>query len=1151
MQLPDILSIKQPNSSQSVSGKVTSLMGNEVLFSLFELGDFKQITEAKYAQINTFIVVTDVVREETLQYAGRALSFIKQNRSQPYILLAANKIDRLGSRYNMGAVFANHIQSATEHSCNLLPVTVKMNKTNLRNSLLLTLLRGNNPYSSLNRLGSSANTYVFDDHLPVRKEDFLLVSQPNKNQEPIKKYCVVKGEFFIQQLQQEITVIFLTVCIAKPVKSDKCKFRLLVPGGEEFLFTTDSPESVKDWVQICLIPISGQEIYRPLELNPDYDHTHSSESLSFKENSFAGVLNIINRASCVDCGKERACEFVSRQYGVFLCKDCATCHSRILGRKISKVLSIEEANSIPSFWTHSYVEFNEHFNSLWEASLQTNSATTGIQHKLAAFEKIEKIEKIQASSSMKDREEYIQCKYLSRQFFSHGTEPLFLQPNNPLLPWQPRYFQISDQGQIGIYQDNQFKQFVESFNLSWCSFRSGKDLNLSSEYIQFINPSRVDLYRAKNEISAAKWLITLQLGLARAKRLQYANAIPACIPSRSSEDIPFGLAELSELFIEKNRLANLVSRKNERMAQKENLEAQLQAILSELLSLSERETLCQTAISKLEPPQVKRILNELITLMDENEHRLGDGPTPGKPRTPSPPRNANKFGSRVRLANVKKTAPASPPAQTIHPQIQLLDEGLLIFSEKDDGLIRGGHLHCLVELLTNATYSQTEPEYQEYFFRSYPSFAKANEVFGLLSNIFALPATKSKMKLVSSSNSRGYSVSNPSEGSAVRAKVLEILEFWSGTYWDSDFFLDQLLTASLISFLEFVAQTVLSLGTRANEIRAGIMEKFNVVRDKQPGIVQDTLFSPRGGKNFESEVVSSLAPQLVNKDHMALLSADELKLLGSLSRQTGSNPDHLTDILLDSDSVDVAKQLCIQDLEFLAKIHPRELLNKRWMSDERENIAPNVVSFTERFNRLSQWVSTCVVQKSKQRTRVKVIEWFIGLAGKCKEFNNFHSVIAIMGGLRAPAVVRLKRTWESINPKVQSVFNDLENLISVEDNWGCYRKTVTGCLSGGDPCMPYIGVYLKDLVSIEDGFPNFLPDHDNLINMDKRRKIAAIIGEIQAFQRRPYNFQFQALPNVCLQLANSSLIPLLNEEELYELSKQLEPKKNSVPKLKK
>jgi son of sevenless len=129
----------------------------------------------------------------------------------------------------------------------------------------------------------------------------------------------------------------------------------------------------------------------------------------------------------------------------------------------------------------------------------------------------------------------------------------------------------------------------------------------------------------------------------------------------------------------------------------------------------------------------------------------------------------------------------------------------------------------------------------------------------------------------------------------------------------------------------------------------------------------------------------------------------------------------------------------------------------------------------------------------------------------------------------------------------------LVNLISVEDNWGLYRKAVAGCISSNEPCVPYIGVYLKDLVSIEDGLQNVLADYPgNVINMEKRRKVASIIGEVLSFQRRPYTFAVQALPSVCLQLACfSKLVTMLKEDELYELSKQLEPKKNSSAKVSK
>jgi len=54
------------------------------------------------------------------------------------------------------------------------------------------------------------------------------------------------------------------------------------------------------------------------------------------------------------------------------------------------------------------------------------------------------------------------------------------------------------------------------------------------------------------------------------------------------------------------------------------------------------------------------------------------------------------------------------------------------------------------------------------------------------------------------------------------------------------------------------------------------------------------------------------------------------------------------------------------------------------------------------------------------------------------------------------------------------------------------------------PCIPYIGVYLSDLVFIDEGNPDRISDDPRLVNFDKHRQVAAVIGEIQRYQQGSY-----------------------------------------------
>ena len=104
--------------------------------------------------------------------------------------------------------------------------------------------------------------------------------------------------------------------------------------------------------------------------------------------------------------------------------------------------------------------------------------------------------------------------------------------------------------------------------------------------------------------------------------------------------------------------------------------------------------------------------------------------------------------------------------------------------------------------------------------------------------------------------------------------------------------------------------------------------------------------------------------------------------------------------------------------------------------------------------------------------------------------------------------------------------------MSPDGSYKEYREILHHC---DPPTIPYLGTYLTDLTFIEDGNQDF---DGNLINIDKRYKVAAVIIEIQQYQRIGYiNIQ----PDPEYQCFLSSL-KSVEEEEIYRISLRVEPR---------
>ena len=106
--------------------------------------------------------------------------------------------------------------------------------------------------------------------------------------------------------------------------------------------------------------------------------------------------------------------------------------------------------------------------------------------------------------------------------------------------------------------------------------------------------------------------------------------------------------------------------------------------------------------------------------------------------------------------------------------------------------------------------------------------------------------------------------------------------------------------------------------------------------------------------------------------------------------------------------------------------------------------------------------------------------------------------------------------------------------MSPNKSYGNYRREIR---NRKPPTVPYLGVFMKDMVFIEDGNKDFL--NEVFINFYKRKLLSDVIREIQQFQQEPYNLR--TIPEIRIFLQK---IDTINENLLYERSLSVESKKN-------
>jgi N-acetylneuraminic acid mutarotase len=159
-------------------------------------------------------------------------------------------------------------------------------------------------------------------------------------------------------------------------------------------------------------------------------------------------------------------------------------------------------------------------------------------------------------------------------------------------------------------------------------------------------------------------------------------------------------------------------------------------------------------------------------------------------------------------------------------------------------------------------------------------------------------------------------------------------------------------------------------------------------------------------------------------------------------------------------SQELVEQLTLLDQELFDPVSASDFVVWTLQPQERENRAPKLMRFLERFSEIRNWVASTIVGEQEQSDRVDVINKFVAIAEHALDTGSFNLCVAVATGLAHPALNQLSETWAALNKETKATLDQIKSVCDPKDSYAAMWSAMNLWRA---PCVPFIGGLLERL----------------------------------------------------------------------------------------